>query len=290
MQKSLSIIIPAYNEEKIIEQIVQDLKNELNRLDLNYEIVVVNDGSTDKTKEILEKIPGIKIINHPYNKGNGAALKTGIKNARYNYILFFDADGQHKPEYIKKFLEYSDQYDMIAGARIGYKGPFIRQPGKKLLHWLANYLSKQKIPDLNCGMRLFRKKILLRYLHLLPDSFSLYTTTSLLFSKEGLNVKYIPIKINKRIGKSTIKPQDALDSFILILRVILLSSPLRVFLPVTALLSILGVASLTRDVIRSYHSIINIGDITVFLFIASLLIFFFGLLADQIAAIRRELK
>lgn len=287
---NLSIIIPAYNEEKIVTQTIANLKKELAKLNLNYEIIVINDGSTDKTKEVLEKIKEIKIINHPHNKGNGAALKTGIKNAIYNYLLFFDADGQHKPEYIKEFLKYSDEYDMVAGARQGYKGPLIRQPGKKILHWLANYLSKQKIPDLNCGFRIVKKEHISKFVHLLCDGFSFYTTATLLFLSEGLTIKYIPITINKRLGKSTVKPKDALDSFILILRTILLSSPLRVFLPITGLLIILGTISFVLDIIQSYHAFLNISDATIFLFISSLLIFFFGLLADQLAAIRKELK
>jgi len=285
-----SIIIPAYNEEEAIAQVITGLKNFLSKEKYDYEIIVINDGSTDQTPQLLERIKGIKVISHPYNKGNGAALKTGIKNALYDYVLFFDADGQHKPEYIKEFLKYSNEYDAITGARTkGYKGPFIRQPGKKILHFLANYLSDQKIPDLNCGMRLIKKDILCRFMHIFPNSFSMYTTMSLIFPKEGLNVKYIPIEINKRIGKSTVRTKDAFKMFLLILRTIILFSPLRIFLPVSTSVFGLATLSLMLDIFLSFsRGRLNIGDITILLFISSLIFFFFGLLADQISAIRRE--
>lgn len=287
---NLSVIIPAYNEEKTIKETVEDLKKELNNLDLEYEIIVANDASTDKTKEILEKIQGIKLINHPYNKGYGASLKIGIKNAKFDNLLFFDADGQHPSKEIPNLLKYINDFDMVAGARIkkGYKGPYIRWPGKKLLNIIANYLSEKKIPDLNCGFRLIKKKEILRFFHILPSGFSFSATTTLAFIKENLNVKFVPMEMNKRAGKSTVKPRDAYKMFLLILRVILLFSPLKIFLPIAGLLFILGITLFISDVAHSYHTSINIGDATILLFISSLLSFFFGLLADQIAAIRRE--
>jgi len=285
---NFSIVMPVYNEEKAVKNVLEELKAYLNEKKYQTEIIVVNDGSTDQTKKILRSIDDIKLINHPYNKGNGAALKTGIKNALYDYVLFFDADGQHKPEYIKEFLKYSNEYDVITGARTkGYKGPFIRQPGKKILHFLANYLSDQKIPDLNCGMRLIKKDILLRFMHIFPNSFSMYTTMSLIFPKEGLNVKYIPIEINKRIGKSTVKSKDAFKMFLLILRTIILFTPLRVFLPISLFLFLWGIVSGIYDV---FLPPLDVTDITIMLFISSLLVFSFGLLADQLAAIRRSIK
>jgi len=291
MQKSLSIIIPVYNEEGVIKQTIENLEKELSNLNLDYEIIAVNDGSIDKTKEILEKIPKIKLINHPFNKGYGAALKSGIEKAKFDNLLFFDADGQHKPEYISEFLKYADDFDMVAGARTGYKGPLIRQPGKKILQWLASYLSNQKIPDINCGLRIVKKDQISKITHLLCDGLSFSTTTTMIFLSERRPVKYLPIAINKRrSGKSTVKPKHAIDTLIAILRSILLSSPLRVFLPVAALLLVLGTALLIYDVIQSYHSNINIGDVTILLFVASLLIFFFGLVADQLAVLRKEIN
>lgn len=286
MQKSLSVIIPVYNEEEAIEKTIEDLKEELKNLDLEHEIIVVNDASTDKTKGILENIKGIKLINHPHNRGYGAALKTGIKEAKSDNLLFFDADGQHKTEHIPELIKHIDDFDMVAGARVGYKGPFIRQPGKKTLQYLANYLSKQKIPDLNCGFRIVKKPIISKFTHLLCNGFSFSTTTTLVFIGEGLSIKYVPVTINKRRGKSMVKPKHALDTLILILRAIVLSSPLRIFLPVSMILFLGAAASGIYDIFFSH----NITDATILLFISSLLIFFFGLIADQIAAIRKEIK
>lgn len=285
----LSIIIPVYNEEKALAEIINNLKQELGKLDLgDYEIIVVNDASTDETKRILEKIEGIKIINHPVNKGYGASLKTGIREAKFNNLLFFDSDGQHKPEYISEMMKHIDNFDLISGAREGYRGPLIRQPGKKILHWLANYLSQQKIPDLNCGFRIVKKDKISKFLHLLCDGLSFSTTTLLLFATEGHNIKYIPITINKRVGgKSTVRPRHAIDTLIFILRTILLSAPLRVFLPVSI---ILFVATLVSAIYDIFFRPLNLTDQTIILFVSFLFIFFFGLLADQMAAVRKEIK
>lgn len=287
--KQLSVIIPVYNEEAVIEKIIAGLKVELAKLDLDYEIITVNDGSKDKTKEILENIDGITLINHPYNKGYGASLKTGIRNTKFENLLFFDADGQHRAEEIPNFLKYIGEFDMVSGARTkGYKGPYIRQPGKRLLNIIANYLAEQKIPDLNCGFRLIKKSEIMRFFHILPNGFSFSTTTTLVFIKDGLNVKFIPVEINKRAGKSTVKPKDAYRMFTLILRMILLFSPLKVFMPASGLLFTLSALSLINDIITNYKTTLNIGDATILLFISSLLVFFFGLLADQIASVNMK--
>jgi len=284
----ISIIIPAYNEEQSIKDVIFELDNFLKENNIETEIIVVNDGSTDQTKNILENIKDIKLINHPYNKGYGASLKTGVKNAQYNWILFYDSDGQHNPEYIKELIKYSNDYDMIVGNREGYKGPFIRQPGKKLLSWTANYLVQKKIPDLNSGFRLVKKDLFSKFSHIFPNGFSLTTTITLAFFKEGFNVKYVSIKINKRNGKSHVKVNDGFKTIMLIFRTIILFSPLKVFLPASYLILLLSFTSLSLDIIHTYS--FNIGDTTILFFISSILIFFFGLLADQISAIRREIK
>ena len=288
-KKNLSIIIPAYNEEKVIEQTIESLQKELNKLDLEYEIIAINDGSADKTKETLEKIRDIKLINHPYNKGYGASLKTGIKNAKFDFMLFFDADGQHPTKEISNLLKDINNFDMITGARIkkGYKGPYLRRPGKKILHMIANYLTGKKIPDLNCGLRIIKKEELLRFLHIMPNGFSFSTTTTLVFIKESLSVKFVPIELNKRTGKSTVHPKDALRMLLLIIRIIMLFSPLKVFLPVSL---VIFVGALILGLYDIFLRPLNITDATILLFISSILIFFFGLLADQLAAIRREIR
>lgn len=265
-KNNLSVIIPAYNEEKTITQTIEDLKRELSKLNLDYEIIIINDASTDKTRETIEKIPGIRVIHHPINKGYGASLKTGIKEAKFNNLLFFDADGQHKTEYIPEMFKYINDFDLTSGVRTGYKGPIIRQPGKKLLQWLINYLSRQKIPDFNCGLRIVKKEQISKFTHLLCDGLSFSTTTLLLYINEGLSVKYIPITINKRVGgKSEVRPRHALDTFILILQTILLTSPLRVFLPIAGLLIFLAIISFIIDIIYTYHTNPHISSTTLFL-------------------------
>ncbi len=284
--KNFSIIVPCYNEEKNIGQTITDLKNYIQQKNLNAEIIAVNDGSTDQTKEIIENIAGIKTFHHPCNKGYGAAVKTGVSVAQSDWILTFDSDGQHRVEDIEKLLEAKEGFDMIVGARQGYQGPIVRQPGKKILQWVAEYLVEKKIPDLNSGLRLIKKEYFLHYLHLLPDAFSWTTTITLAFLRDNLNVNYIPIEINKRQGgKSLVKSTDALRLFMLILRIIMLFSPLRIFLPLSGILFLSSLSSGFFNLIQR-----NITDTTLLLFISSILIFFFGLLADQIAAVRREIK
>lgn len=282
----ISFIIPAFNEEAA-PKVIKELGDFLRELrSFEFEIIVVNDGSTDKTGEFLKQIEGIRLISHPYNKGYGASLKTGIKHAKFDWVFFFDSDGQARPEEIPNLLRYADEYDMVVGARIRTKTPIIRQPGRKLLYFLANYLAEKKIPDINCGFRLVKKEAIEKFWHLLPESFSLTTTITLAFLKSGLDIKYVPITVNKRAGgKSAVKFKHAVMMFFLILRTIMLFSPLRVFVPVFLLLLILGTASLINDLIN-----LNIGDATVFLLIASIIVFLFGLVADQLSAIRREVN
>lgn len=282
-----SIIIPIYNEADSIKQTVTELADFLRakyQKD-DYEIILVNDGSTDKTKEVLEswQSANIKIINHPYNKGYGASLKTGVRNAQYEIALFFDGDGQHKPEYIPELLKNIDGHEMVIGARQGYKGPFWRQPGKKLMGCIANYLMGKKIPDLNSGMRAFKKEYFLNFVHLFPNKFSLSTTLTLAFLNEGLSVKYIPITINQRAGKSTVKIQDGLDALLLICRMIMLFNPMKIFAPVSLFLLLFGVVFSIYGII-DYHSFPTSGAVII---ISGLILFFNGLLADQISMIRR---
>ena len=289
MPIQISIIIPAYNEAVSIEKTISTLKSELSKLDFEYEIIIVNDASTDQTPEILKNISDIRIVNHPLNKGYGASLKTGVAQAKYNWIMFFDADGQHKPEYIKEFIKYTDEFELIAGDRSKgkYIRPTLRKPGLWLLRKIANYLVDYKIPDLNCGLRLIKKDVLQKYLHLMPNGFSISTTSTMAFLKDKRNVKFIPVEIDKRDKNSisAVKPRDAAATLMLIFRLIMIFSPLRIFFPVSLFLFIVGLVSFIYDL-----TLLNISDTTVLVFLTSMLVFFFGLVSDQIAAIRREIN
>lgn len=280
-----SIIIPAYNEEKAIKSTLDDLKNflENNYQSSDYEIIVVNDGSTDKTKEILETISGIKTINHQYNKGYGASIKDGVKNSKHDWMLLFDADGQHNAKYIPQLIKEAGNTDMVVGKRIGYQGPSIRQPGKKILKWIAQYLTEQKIPDINSGFRIIKKEYFNQFVHLFPNGFSISTTSTMAFLNAGLNINYIPIEINKRTGKSTVKPHHAISTTLLIFRTIMLFNPLKIFFPISFFTGLLTVGFLVWDIY-----LFDISGTTIILFITTIMVFCFGLLADQISSIRRD--
>ncbi|MDD5290958.1 MAG: glycosyltransferase family 2 protein [Patescibacteria group bacterium] len=284
-----SIIIPIFNEAKAIEKVVLDLSAYLkdSAIDSPYEILAIDDGSTDDTYNILNglKLEELKIFRNPYNKGYGSALKLGAEKASGRYLIFYDGDGQHNPEDVKRLMEARDGYDMVVGERQGCQGPWARQPGKKILKWLASYLVDFKIPDLNSGLRLANREKFNKYVHLYPNGFSLSTTTTMAFLKAGYNVRYIPIRVNKRVGKSTVSPRDALKTFVLITRIITLFSPMRFFIPISLLFALITIVSVTNDIRLS-----NISDTSIILFIATIFIFSFGVILDQIAAIRRELN
>ena len=281
----VTIIIPAHNEEKGITDVITQLKE----LSGNYEILVVDDGSMDNTHKLASET-GVKVIRHPYNKGNGAAIKTGARHAEGDIILFMDGDGQHNPEYIPKILQYIKEYDMVVGARTKESESFfIRNFGNKVLILTASYLSEFKIPDLTSGFRVIKKEVFMRFIHLLPNTFSYPTTLTLSLLLEGFNVKFVPIKSFKRTkgSKSKVNPlKDGFRFFLMIIRIITIFNPLKFFLPVSILLFILGFLYGIGHTIYYF----NIPDGAVLLIVSSILIFFFGILADQISSLRREIR
>lgn len=279
----VTIIIPAHNEEEGISDVITQLKE----LSGNYEILVVDDGSTDTTHKLASET-GVKVIRHPYNKGYGAALKTGIRNAKTDIVLFMDADGQHQPSDIEKLIPYIGEYDMVVGARTKKsKISLLRRPGKKILSITANYLTGMKIPDLNSGFRALKKSVALEFMHILPNSFSFSTTITLALVNSGYSVKYISIEALERVGTSKIKPfRDGFRFIILIIRTVVLFNPLKVFLPVSAVLFIVGFFELIREIIVYF----DIWTMPILLILSAILIFFFGILADQISSLRREIK
>jgi glycosyltransferase involved in cell wall biosynthesis len=240
-----SLIIPVYNEERgsfanAIRQLLQ------NPWQGNWEIIVVDDGSDEKVEgsEILG-MDRIKIIRHKRNRGYGAALKTGISNARNECIVITDADGTYPneriPELVKTFQEGS--YDMVVGARVGSKVkiPLIRKPAKWFITKLASYLTGREIPDLNSGLRVMKKEVVEKYIRILPDGFSFTSTITLATLTNGYSVKYVPIDYFKRDGKSKIKPiQDTLNFIQLIIRTVLYFNPLKIFVPLSFFLVLLA--------------------------------------------------
>ena len=240
--KGYSIIIPVYNEEGIIGNFLCELVQILDQTDDNYEIIVINDCSTDKTRDeaIALQIP-ITLLDHPYNKGYGAAIKTGIKKAKHETIVITDADSTYPNTSILGLVSVAknEDLDMVVGARVGknVKIPLIRKPAKWVITKLANYLSGTRIPDLNSGLRVMKKSIVNKFANILPDGFSFTTTITLAMLTNNHSVKYVPIDYFKRKGKSKIRPiRDTLNFLQLIVRTVLYFNPLKIFVPLSMLL------------------------------------------------------
>jgi glycosyltransferase involved in cell wall biosynthesis len=278
--QDLTIVIPAFSEEANIRRVVERVRN----MKPGAEIIVVDDGSTDRTA--LEAVEaGARVLRHPYNKGNGAAVKTGIRAARRDYILLLDADGQHAPEDINRLLEHLPEYDLVVGARTrDSESARYRDFGNWVFRTLASYLVEMKVPDPTSGFRCFRRDKVMEFIHLLPNKYSYPTTTTLSFIKAGYNVKHIPIKAYKRQGgKSHIRPiRDGLKFITIILRMITLFNPIKVFMPLALIWFLTGaIYGLTNFFVDG-----KIPNGAVLLISMSLLIFLSGLQSEQVAALR----
>jgi glycosyltransferase involved in cell wall biosynthesis len=271
--------VPAYDEEKQIADEIADLARVLATLSMESEILVVDDGSTDRTAELAARA-GARVISHPENRGYGAALKTGIRHARFPTIVITDADGTYPADAIPAMLEKASAYDMVVGARTGASvaDPLARRPAKWLLQRLASYLAERRIPDLNSGLRVLKRPIVERFEHLLPSGFSFTTTITLAMLCNDYLVWYHPIDYRTRVGDSKIRALDAYQFFLLIVRTIVYFNPLRVFLPIGAVLFVAACAKLVYDLLAS-----NISDTTVLGFLGAIVVWAIGLLSDQIA-------
>ncbi|MBI3034083.1 glycosyltransferase family 2 protein [Candidatus Woesearchaeota archaeon] len=273
----ISVLIPVYNEEKSVAATIERIKKAMGKQ--QHEIIAINDGSTDKSGKIVSSIAGIRSISHPYNLGYGAALKTGLKNAKGEWVLITDADGTYPIESIPELLKYREQYDMVVGSRSGKNVPNMRKPAKAILGLLANILTGKKIPDLNSGFRLFRKDVAMKFMSLYPSGFSFTITITLACLTNDYTVKYVPIEYSKREGKSTISPlKDFLGFMTLIVRIIMYFEPLKFFLIPSLLLIFAGIA----DGIYEFITIRNIAQLPVILLLAGLQIGLLGLLADLV--------
>jgi len=286
MSTEFSIIIPAFNEEDVIEKFLGNLRRVLLTFPGIYEIILVDDGSRDRTFSIVSKIPDIKIIRHPYNKGNGAAVKTGIIEAKGEKLVIIDADGQHDPQNILEMLRLLDDYDLVVGAR-GSFGVGKRGLGNIVVSKLAGYLSGITIPDLTSGFRAFKKDKMLEFIDLLPNGYSLPSTSTLAFATSGYNVNFIPITVHERQGgKSNIHIfKDGMKFLVLIFRMISLFKPLKIFTPVSIFLLLLG--SLWS--LRGYYLTKTISSLGTMILLSGIFTFLFGLMVDQIAQTRLTL-
>jgi glycosyltransferase involved in cell wall biosynthesis len=242
-----------------------------------FELIVVDDGSSDGTGANAEEA-GATVVRNKRNRGYGASLKRGIAQARHDWILIIDADGTYPVEAIPELLIAAAENEMVVGARIGesVEVPLARRPAKWFLGWLASYLVRQRIPDINSGLRLIHKSLVDRYGFLLPAGFSFTTTITLAATANGHDVEYVPINYRRRLGDSKIRPRHAFDFTLLILRTIVFFNPLRVFLPVGALLALAGLAKFAYDVALG-----NLSESAVLALLGALMVWSLGLLADQ---------
>lgn len=275
----LTILIPAFNEEQSIAKTVQTILQAVKNL-LAFEVIVIDDGSRDKTREIAKNLP-VVLIENEINQGYGASLKKGLLQARYDWILIADADGTYPLEDIPKLLYDKESYTMIVGARTGavVQVPLLRRPGKWLITRLAEYLSDQKIPDLNSGFRLFRKEAAMRFFTLFPEGFSFTTTLTLALLTNHYRVKFLPINYHKRVGTSTIHPiRDFINFTILIIRICAYFKPLNVFMPPALLLILIGFIKGVID----YTGQGYLGLLSIAMALTGVQMIFIGLLADLI--------
>jgi glycosyltransferase involved in cell wall biosynthesis len=276
-----SIVIPAFNEARSIGVVVRDLAAAAPWL----EILVVDDGSTDETGAHAAAA-GARVIRHPYNKGNGAAVKSGIRQSAGAFVLIADADGQHRPADATRLVSHLDAYDLVIGARAGHtQASLARRLGNMTLNAVASYLTEQPIPDLTSGFRAARRDYLLEFIHLLPNGFSTPTTTTLAFMRAGYSVRFEPVEAAQRSGLSKIRlGADGFNFFLILLKVITIFSPMRIFAPISAAAFLLGAAYGAWTIVTQAH----VTNSSVLLILLSVVLLLVGLVSEQISSLRVE--
>ena len=276
--EAVSVIIPAYNEEGGVGEVVRATRQILTRAKIQHEVLVVDDGSQDHTA-LRAYQAGAKVIPMGENRGYGASIKAGMRQAKYDLIAITDADGTYPVEELPVLVQMTKNADMVVGARTkpGAAIPSLRRIPKWLLGKWANYLADRKIPDLNSGLRVFRKTVALRYEGLFPNGFSFTTTITLALECHGYIVKYRPIDYALRVGKSKIKPiQDTFNFFSLVLRVVMYFKPLKIFIPLSGIIFLVALAQAADAAIHQAA----LPSSTLFLLVAGVQVAALGLLAD----------
>lgn len=279
----VTIVVPAFNEERGIGPVIEALA----RLEGRPRILVIDDGSADATGAVA-RAAGARVIRHARNRGYGAAVKTGVRNARTRYVLLCDADGQHRAEDVAKLIAARRPEAMVVGGRgQGAYQVASRKPGKWLLTKVAESIAGERIPDLNSGLRIFDRALVSRFLYLLPDGFSASTTVTLLFYRRGFDISYVPIQTVVRVGTSTVKPlRDGLATLYLILKLVIVFHPLRFFVPPGIALVAIGFTQGTYRALVSGRGFTVAGLLVA---VTGLLTLFFGILADQISTLAANL-
>ena len=276
-----SVIVPAFNEGAAIASVVAALRAGAPW----HEVIVVDDGSSDDTGDRAREAGAI-VVRHPYNKGNGAAVKSGVRRATGANVLIVDGDGQHRPADAERLVSKLGEYDLVIGARSSAtQATVARRVGNAALNWLASYLTERQIPDLTSGFRAARRECLLEFLHLLPNGFSTPTTTTLAFLKAGYSVAFEPIDAEQRVGASKIKlARDGAKFFLILLKIITIFSPLRIFVPVSAVTFAAGSLYAIWTIWTQSH----VTNSSVLLIMLAVVILLVGLVSEQISALRFE--
>ncbi|MCB1842075.1 MAG: glycosyltransferase family 2 protein [Halioglobus sp.] len=276
--KSVSIVIPAKDEEQGLALVLPELR----RLHPDAEVIVVNDGSTDSTEQVCRDA-GVTVITHPYSKGNGAAVKSGARAARGDYIVFMDADGQHSPTDVGTLLaEMSKGYDLVVGARSGLdsQASVARWSANAIYNRFASWMVNRRIDDLTSGFRCVDRRKFLSFLYLLPNGFSYPTTSTMAFFRAGYSVGFVPISVAKRLGSSHISMvRDGVRFLLIIFKVGTLYSPLKVYFPAAALVAGLGLFNYLLTVASSGWRFTNMSTM---LILAGMVMFLIGLLSEQL--------
>ena len=274
-----SVIVPALNEGLAVRQLVTGLGSVADW----HEILVVDDGSTDDTGD-QAAAGGARVIRHPYNKGNGAAVKTGLRTASGTFVLILDADGQHQPADALRIVGHLSEFELVVGARSqASQATWPRRLGNSVLNATASYLTGRHIPDLTSGFRAARRECLIEFLHLIPNGFSTPTTTTLAFLKAGYSVHFVPIEAARRQGVSKIRlGSDGARFFLILLKLITIFSPLRIFVPVSLATFAIGAGYAAWTIATQSH----VTNSSVLLILLSVVMFLIGLVSEQIAALR----
>ncbi|HZA82574.1 MAG TPA: glycosyltransferase family 2 protein [Actinomycetes bacterium] len=279
----VTVVLPCYNERDHVEQEVKRIRAALEAAELTYEVLCVDDGSTDGTREVLQTLPGIRTILLPRNQGSGTARRIGTQQARGEVVVWTDADMTYPNELIPELVaQLDDTYDQVVGARRTEAGTYklFRVPAKWAIRKLASFLTNTEIPDLNSGLRAFKRSVAEPYLRLLPPGFSCVTTITLAFLSNGHQVKYVPIDYFKRAGRSKFHPfKDAYNYIIQVLRMVMYFNPLRVLMPVA--LTLLAATFIKAGIDLAVHDL-RVAGSTVLVGLAAFNIMAIALLADLV--------
>jgi len=287
---TLSVVLPIYNELANIEPEVTRIRSSLEAEGISFEIIAVDDGSSDGSGELLETLDGVRIIRFVKNRGAGFARRIATMEARGEYVAWTDVDMTYPNDDFPRLMKEIDGWDHVVGARVTEEGTFkfLRVPAKWLIRKLASFLTSTRIPDLNSGMRIFRRDVALQFMHLIPTGFSCVTTLTMAFLANDYSVKFVPIEYSKRRGQSKFHPIKDTQRYLLqVVRMTMLYNPLRIFLPVGLILTLLGSAKVVYDIITKNF---RFGTNTLGLLVVALFVLVLGMLADAIVQQTRGMK